>query len=134
MVPLCGVDQVDSAEVPAGVAHGHFAEVAVPSRNLEPHALERDRAIALTLTPLGFQAKRVAKRLARRALAEHVRRLGETLDRRAGGLAVHGAVVLDFHPRLGRFVENSSVNSATPSSIFISRPSSVPQNASCLPF
>ena len=78
------VDQIDSAKVPAGVAHGHFAEVTIPCRNLEPHALERDRSIALTLTPLGFQAKRVAKRLARRARAEHVRRLGEALDRRAG--------------------------------------------------
>ena len=67
------VDQIDSTKVPAGVAHGYFTEVAIPSRNLEPHALNRDRSIAPTLTPLGFQAKRVAKRLARRTRAEHVR-------------------------------------------------------------
>jgi hypothetical protein len=53
------VDQIDPAEVPAGVAHGDLAEVTVPCRNLEAHSLERDRSIALTLTPLGFQAKRI---------------------------------------------------------------------------
>ena len=103
--PAARVDQVDPAQVPAGVAHGQFAEVTVPCRDLEAHALQRDRAIALTLSPPGFQAKRIPKRLARRARAEHVGRLGEALDRRAGGLAVHRAVVLDLHPRLGRFVE-----------------------------
>ena len=55
------VDQIDSTKVPAGVAHGYFTEVAIPSRNLEPYAFNRDRSIALTLTPFVLQPKRVAK-------------------------------------------------------------------------
>src|SRR5438445_637525 len=51
--PAAAVDQIDPAEIPARVAHGQFAEVAIPCRDLEPHALERDRAIALTLSPAG---------------------------------------------------------------------------------
>ena len=52
------IDQIDSAEVLAGVTHGNLAEVPVPGRNLEPHPFKRDRAVALTLAPLDFQAKR----------------------------------------------------------------------------
>jgi hypothetical protein len=81
--PTVLVDQIDSIKVPPGVTHGDFTEVAIPSRNLEPHALNRDRSIAPTLA-LGFQAKHVANRLAQRAQAEYIRCLGEALDSRAG--------------------------------------------------
>jgi hypothetical protein len=36
-----------------------------------------------------------------------VRALSKALDRRAAQLAVHGAVVLDLHPGLSRFVEEA---------------------------
>src|SRR5262249_3739291 len=103
--PAAAVDQIDSAEAPTGVTHGHFTEVTIPCRALEPHALPPDRPIALPLSPPALQAKRIPKRLARRATAEHVRRLREAIDRRAGDLAVRRAVVLDLHPRLGRLIE-----------------------------
>ena len=79
--PAVLVDEIDAAEVPAGVAHGHFAEVTVSRWNLEAHAFERDRPIALPLNSLGFQAKRVAERFALGAIAEHV---GACLKRSTG--------------------------------------------------
>jgi hypothetical protein len=99
------VDHVKAAQVPSGIAHDHFAEVTIPCRNLEPHPFQRDRSIALALSPPGLQTKRIAKRLTRWAGAKHVGHLGELLDRRAGDLAVGDAVVLDFHPCLGRSIE-----------------------------
>jgi hypothetical protein len=77
-----------------------------PCRNLEAHTLERDRAITLSLTSLGFQAKRITQGVARRARAEYVQRSGEPFHRRTRDLAVNRAVVLDFDPRQGHVVEN----------------------------
>ena len=99
------VDQIHSAEVPAGVPHGHVAEVPIAGRNLEPHALQRDRAVALPLTTTGLQAERIAECLTGRTGTQHVARLRETFDRRTAQLAVHGPVVLHLDPGLGGFVE-----------------------------
>ena len=124
-----GVDQVNSAQVPAGVAYGDGAEVTVPCGNLKAHPIQRDRAIALALAPLGFQAKGVAERFAGRALTEHVGPLLEGAQpessrsrgarRRLYSISAHAWVAL---------FKKSSVSSATPSSILKSRPSSVPEN------
>ena len=104
--PGARVDQIDSAEVPASVAHGDVTEVAVPRGNFETHTLERNRAVAPPLASRGPQAERVTQRFTRRTRAKHMQRSGETLHRRACCLAVNRAVVLDFHPRLGHFVES----------------------------
>lgn len=77
----------------------------VSCRNLETHSFQRDRAIALPLTPPGLQAKRVTQRFACRTRTQDIGGFGKALDWRASGLAVHGAVVLNFHPGLGCFIE-----------------------------
>ena len=127
------VDQIDPAEIPTGVAHADLAEVTVPCRNLEAHPLQRNCAIALPLAPLGFQAKGVAKRFAGGARTEHIRPLEAA---QPASTKFRGARrgLLDFHPGLGRFVEQLERQLGQPSSIFKSRPSSLPQNTSCLPF
>src|SRR5450759_5769864 len=90
------VDQIDPAEVPAGVPHRHVPKVAIPTWNLEPQALQRDGPVAAALTPRGFQPKRVTQGVAGRTLPEHAGCLGETRDRRAASLAVDRAVAVSY--------------------------------------
>jgi hypothetical protein len=85
---LTRIDQIDLAQVPAGITHHHVAEVTIACRNLEPHALQRDRPVATALAPRGLPAKRFPQsvgwkgsRGARPALGRSVRPASSRVSR-----------------------------------------------------
>jgi len=132
MVPLCWSTR---STRPRSQRHSarDLAEVTVPCRNLEAHSLERDRSIALTLTPL------VSRRNASRSDSlEGLKRStsGAAANRSTGKLPVSrwtarlysisitpGSLVEQLERQLRHAVEHLHEPS-----------SSVPQNDSCLPF
>ena len=125
---------MDLAEVPAGEAHLQAGEMPVAVGHLEAPALDDDGAIAAAQgAPLGAGEGQ----LQRRAVRAGSRDLGtgeEAGDRGVAELGMDLTVVLVLHPGLGRLVEVGQGEVGTPSSMAISRPSTGPQNASCLPF
>ena len=55
------VDQVDPAQVPTGVTQQQVGEVAISRRDFKTLALQRDGAVALSLTPADFPTKRLTQ-------------------------------------------------------------------------
>jgi hypothetical protein len=99
------VHQIDTTEIPARVAHRDFGQVAKACRDLETHALERNRPIAEPLTPAGLNPEGRTQLITGRAVTHHMGGSRESLDWGATDLAMCRPVVLDFDPRLSRLVQ-----------------------------
>ena len=130
-----GIDEIDRAEIPPRVAHAEPRQMPVAARDLEPAALEADRAVAAALRAIDLGAEGAAQLLAARARAADLRAGQIALERRAAELAVHGAVVFQLDPGLGRRVQplEREVGVALRASAS-SRPSTWAQNTSCFAF
>jgi hypothetical protein len=81
-LPGARVDQIDAAEVPAGIAQMDVLETAIPGRDLEALAIETHRAVGTALLALDLDAERIAQLIAARALAGDVGAGEEALHRR----------------------------------------------------
>ena len=66
------IDQVDAAEVPAGIAQMDLSEVTIAGGDLEALAVETDGAVRATLPALDFDAKGGAQVITAGALAPDV--------------------------------------------------------------
>jgi len=109
--------------------------MAVAGRHLETAPLDDDGAVALALHALIGTREGEAQRIAVRTRPRHLW-AGE--EARNGGFADLGmdlAVVLVLDPGLRRLVEDRKREIGdNPPALAISRPSTGPQNASCLAF
>ena len=99
------IDQIDAAQVPAGVAQMDLIESPIPGRDLEALALETHRAVGTALLALDLDAERRAQLVAPRTLAPDVGAGEVALHRRLRKLTVDGAMIFLGHPGLGREVQ-----------------------------
>ena len=106
MTLAVGIDEIDGAQIPARVAHAQPRQMAVAARDLEPAAVETERAVAAALRAVDLRPEGPAQLLAARARAADVRAGQIALERRAAELAVHGAVVFQLDPGLRRRVQS----------------------------
>ncbi len=59
-LPGARIDQIDAAEVPAGIAQMQMLEAPIPGRDLEALALQTHRAVGAALLALDLDAERIA--------------------------------------------------------------------------
>ena len=120
------IDEMDLAQIPAGVAHLDAAQMPVAVGHLEAAALDDDRAVALRAA-CACSVRVKASRSA--SLSGHGRmHLGagqEARERRLADLGVHGAVVFVLAQACVASFRLASVRSATCSSMAMSRPSTL---------
>jgi hypothetical protein len=59
-LPGARIDQIDAAEVPAGIAQMDLLETAIPGGDLEALAVQTHRAVGTALLALDLDAERIA--------------------------------------------------------------------------
>lgn len=129
------IDQIDTAQVPAGVAQMHALEVAIARGDLEAPAGQAHGAIAAAQAASALDAKG-AQQFGRRGTGTREVGAGEIArQRRLSDLGVVGAMVFLLDPGLGGFIEQGEGQPRlSPSSMAMRRPSMRPRNDSCLAF
>ena len=126
------IDKMDKAEIPAGVADLDAVEMPITVRHLEAASIDDDGAVALLVGAMSAAREGGAQRI---AVGTRPRDIGpgkKARDRCLADLGVRRAIVLVLDPGLSGLVQRGQ--SGTCSSMAINRPSTGPQNASCLAF
>jgi len=99
------IDQVDQAQVPAGITQLNVGQLAVLGRYLKALPGQAERSVGAALAARHLDAKRLCQGRRARALARNVGAAEVALERRGADLRMVGAVVFLLHPGLGGLVE-----------------------------
>ena len=90
------IDELDTAQVPSGIAHHDFVEVTEPRRELEANTFHGEGSIASALLARSLHAETAPQLVARRRATKHVFVFQESLDGSATELRMKASVVLEL--------------------------------------